>query len=58
MMSFGRHVPPGQGSGKLVVDSEALLIPRVLDLDSCSAVTLVGVISLALAASDKMPIEL
>src|SRR5688572_32734048 len=58
MMSRGRHAPAGHGSGKFVADSIALRIPRVDERESCSRVTVVGVISLALAASDRMPTEL
>jgi hypothetical protein len=33
-------------------------MPRVVALVNCSRVTVTGVISLALAASERMPIEL
>jgi hypothetical protein len=58
MMSRGRHVPAGHGSGKLVDDSVAFRMPRVDERASCSRLTVVGVINLALAASERMPIEL
>jgi len=58
MMSRGRHSPAGHGSGKFVLDSVALRMPRVLDLASCSFVTVDGVIKRALAASERIPIEL
>src|SRR2546429_4431548 len=38
MMSCGCQVPPGHGSGKLVVASIALRIPRVPERESCSRV--------------------
>ena len=51
MISRGCHGPPGQGLGKFVADSIALRNPRVVDLASCSRLTVLGLISRALAAS-------
>ena len=48
----------GHGSGKFVIASVALRMPREVARASCSGVTVFGVMSLALAASDRMPIEL
>jgi hypothetical protein len=58
MMSRGRHCPPGQGSGKFVAGCKAEGIPRAVARSSCARVMVVGVISRALAASERMPIEL
>ena len=58
IISRGCQRPPGQGSGKFVAGKTAELNPRVFDFASCSRVMLTGVISFALAASERMPIEL
>ncbi len=58
IMSRGRHEPPGQGSGKFVAVVSADGMPRELAFMSCSRVMSWASSIFALAASERMPIEL
>ncbi len=57
-MSRGCHWPPGQGSGKFVAACKAEGMPRADERASASRETWTGDISRALAASERMPMEL